>query len=267
VADTGIEFADLATEIANGGGSPLNPRVRLVDRLCAQTLELLLRTTGYNDDITLLATQRCTPTPPLCITADAPVLASHMVRTRFRGWLSTVGADPTDSSDLLHAISEFVENAAQHAYPIEVADGIMIEAMLDGFGNVQASVTDHGQWREHHAGDVQVGRGQGLALAEALVDQVRVTHNSHETTAALTRRLSRPAKFVTHPRLGAIIETKPRGGEFVTTANNAGHIVIAGDIDSRAASTLGQQIAIQSRAGTAPLTINLGAVTHLGRRA
>lgn len=258
------EFADLATEIANGGGFPLNPGVRPVDRLCSQTLELLLRTTGYNDDITLLATQRCTPTPPLRITADASVLASHTVRTRLRDWLSTVGTDPTDSSDLVHAISEFVENAAQHAYPIEVPEGIMIEAMLDGFGNVRASVTDHGQWREHHAGDVRMGRGRGLAMAEALVDQVRITHDRHGTTAALTRRLSRPAKFVTHPRLDAIIEKRPRGGEFVATANNAGHIVVAGDIDSRAASTLGQQIAIQSRAGTAPLTINLGAVTHLG---
>lgn len=33
----------------------LDAPARPIDRLCSDTLELLLRSTGYNDDVTLLA--------------------------------------------------------------------------------------------------------------------------------------------------------------------------------------------------------------------
>ena len=40
--------------------------------------------------------------------------------------------------------------------------------------------------------------------------------------------------------------------------------VVSGDIDSTTASTLDRQIAVESRSGIAPLTIDLSGVTHLG---
>ena len=52
--------------------------------------------------------------------------------------------------------------------------------------------------------------------------------------------------------------------EFVSVVGDAGHIVVSGDVDSTTASTLDRQIAVESRSGIAPLTIDLSAVTHLG---
>jgi anti-anti-sigma factor len=46
--------------------------------------------------------------------------------------------------------------------------------------------------------------------------------------------------------------------------SEAGHLVVSGDVDSNTASTLDRQIAVESRSGIAPLTIDLTRVTHLG---
>jgi anti-anti-sigma factor len=43
-----------------------------------------------------------------------------------------------------------------------------------------------------------------------------------------------------------------------------GRIAVSGDVDSNTASTLDRQIAVESRSGVAPLTVDLSAVTHLG---
>src|ERR1700758_1414611 len=110
VAST-AEFADLAAHIAGGsGGFFIDAGARPIDRICSETLELLLRSTGYNDDVTLLAVQRRTPLSPLHMTVDATIHAARAVRGRLREWLSGIGADSDDICDVVHAISEFVEN-------------------------------------------------------------------------------------------------------------------------------------------------------------
>ncbi|MBS2079302.1 PP2C family protein-serine/threonine phosphatase, partial [Mycobacterium tuberculosis] len=56
------EFAELAANIAGGQrGFVIESSMRTIDRICSETLELLLRSTGYSDDVTLLAAQRRTP--------------------------------------------------------------------------------------------------------------------------------------------------------------------------------------------------------------
>ena len=108
------EFAVLAANIVPGtGGFVLAGPARLVDRICSETSELLLRPTGYNDDVTLLAAQRRTPTPPLHMAVDATIHAARAVRAGFVKWLLEIGADSADVSDVVHAISEFVESAGR----------------------------------------------------------------------------------------------------------------------------------------------------------
>jgi anti-anti-sigma factor len=58
--------------------------------------------------------------------------------------------------------------------------------------------------------------------------------------------------------------TKPASSEFVSLVGEPGHIVVSGKVDSTTASTLDRQIAVESRSGIAPLTIDLSGVTHLG---
>jgi anti-anti-sigma factor len=257
------EFADLAANIAGGGGGfVIDAPVRPIDRICSETLELLLRSTGYSDDVTLLAAQRRTPPPPLRMTLDATIHAARAVRARLREWMSEIGADPADIADVVHAISEFVENAVEHGYTTEVSDGVVVEASLAGDGNLHASVIDRGRWKDYREGEQ--GRGRGLAMAEALVSHALVTRSDNGTTASLTHRLSRPANFVTDTMVTRAPYRRAINSEFVSLVGDAGRIVVTGDVDSNTASTLDRQIAVESRSGIAPLTIDLSGVTYLG---
>ena len=176
------EFADLTANIVRGaGGFVIDAPTRPIDRICSETLELLLRETGYSDDVTLLAAQRRTPPPPLHMTLDATIHAARAVRSRLRDWLSEIGAHSDDISDVVHAISEFVENAVEHGYGTEVPDGVVVDASLTGDGNLHVSVIDRGTWKDHREGEQ--GRGRGLAMAEALVSHAVVTRGEDGTTA------------------------------------------------------------------------------------
>lgn len=263
VAST-AEFAELAGNIAGGhSGFVIDSSARAVDRLCSETLEILLRSTGYNDDVTLLAAQRRTPPPPLQVTLDATIRTARVVRARLRDWMTEIGAVTDDISDIVHAISEFVENAVEHGYAgADVPDGVVVEASLTGDGQLHVSVTDRGQWKDHREGET--GRGRGLAMAEALVSHAHIAHGADGTTATVVHRLSRPANFITDALVGAASERLQTGSEFGSSVPEVGRIVVGGEIDADTAATLDRQIAVESRSGIASLTIDLSAVTHLG---
>jgi len=260
------EFAELAASIAAGHrGFVLDSPARPIDRICSETLELLLRSTGYNDDVTLLAAQRRTPPPPLRLTLDANLHTARTVRAHLRTWLSEIGADPDETSDVVHAVSEFVENAVEHGYGTAAShepQEIIVEAALAGDGNLYASVADYGTWKDYRAGEK--GRGRGLAMAEALVSQAQITHRAGGTTASLVHRLSRPVDFVADTLVTRVPHRRATGSEFVSVIGDDGRIVVSGDVDSETASILDRQIAVESRSGIASLTIDLSAVTHLG---
>lgn len=257
------EFAELAANIAGGQrGFVIESSMRAIDRICSETLELLLRSTGYSDDVTLLAAQRRTPPAPLHMTLDATLHAARAVRTRLRQWLAEIGATADDISDVVHAISEFVENSVEHGYATDVSDGVVVEAMLSGDGDLHISVIDRGRWKDHREGEA--GRGRGLAMAEALVSEAHVSHGPDGTTARVTHHLSRPADFVTDSLVSRATRQRTVNSEFVSAVTEPGRIVVSGDVDSNTASTLDRQIAVESRSGVAPLTIDLSAVTHLG---
>ncbi|KAA1249689.1 SpoIIE family protein phosphatase [Mycobacterium simiae] len=256
------EFADLAANIVNGGGFVMDASCRPIDRLCSETLELLLRSTGYNDDVTLLAVQRRIPIPPLHVTVDATIFAARQIRALLRAWLTQIGADATDISDVVHAVSEFVENAVEHGYGTEVSDGIVVDAALGCDGRLRASVVDHGTWKDYREGGK--GRGRGLAMAAALVSESQVSHNAGGTTATITHLLSRPAQFITDAAVSSTTYQPTIDTEFVSLVADPGRIVVRGDVDGYAAATLDRQIAVESRSGLASLTIDLSGVTHLG---
>jgi serine phosphatase RsbU (regulator of sigma subunit)/anti-sigma regulatory factor (Ser/Thr protein kinase)/anti-anti-sigma regulatory factor len=257
------EFADLAATIAAGRrGFVIDEPTRPIDRICSETIELLLRSTGYNDDVTLLGAQRRTPPQPLHMTVDATIQAARVVRSRLRQWLGEIGADASDISDIVHAISEFVENSIEHGYSTEVSGDVVVEATLTGDGNLRAAVSDRGHWKDYREGSR--GRGRGLAMAEALVSESHVSHGAGGTTATVVHRLSRPANFIADTVVSRGTYRQPIDNEFVSMVSDAGRIDVSGDVDSITASTLDRQIAVESRSGIASLTIDLSAVTHLG---
>jgi anti-anti-sigma factor len=263
LAASTAEFADLAARTLGGGGLPLDNAARPIDRLCSQTLEMLLRTSGYGDDVTLLAAQRRRPPVPLHLTVNAALAAAGAVRVQLRQWLAAVGADPTDMMIVVQTISEFVENAAVHAYATEVADSIVVRAALGDDGKLRASVTDNGRWKPRNE-DAASSGGRGLALAEAMVSDMRLTHDDHGTTAALAHQLARPARIVTDPQVNPAAGKQSANYEFTIAADEPGHVVVSGDIDTLSAAALAGRLATESRANTRPVTIDLSAVTHFG---
>ena len=120
------EFAVLAANIVPGtGGFVLAGPARLVDRICSETSELLLRPTGYNDDVTLLAAQRRTPTPPLHMAVDATIHAARAVRAGFvNGCWRSAPIPPTSLTSCTQSPSSW---RAQ-----------VVEASLAGDGNLHA---------------------------------------------------------------------------------------------------------------------------------
>jgi anti-anti-sigma factor len=196
------------------------------------------------------------------MTLDATLRAARAVRSRLRDWLREIGAHSDDISDVVHAISEFVENAVEHGYGTDVPDGVVVDASLTGDGNLHVAVIDRGTWKDHRAGEQ--GRGRGLAMAEALVSHAVVTRGKNGTTATVTHRLTRPANFVTDTIATRAPRQRPINSEFASVLREPGYIVVIGDVDSNTAGTLDRQIAVESRSGIAPLTIDLSGVTHLG---
>ena len=261
LAASTTEFADVAVRVVDGSAFPIETSTRPVERLCSQTLELMLRTTGYSDDVTLLAVQRRTPPPPLNLTVDADVGAAREVRAALRAWLSDIGADDMDVLIIVQIICEFVENSFEHGYRSLPADGIDVHATLDDDGMVHAAVTDRGQWKTP---SVDPGlRGRGLMLADALATESRVVGSDSGTTASIAHRLTRPVRIVADPEVGPVAE-QASAPEFSAEIADDGRLVIAGDVDNATAPSLGTQISRQSRSGTFPLSVDLSSVTHLG---
>lgn len=261
LAASTTEFADLAASIVAGGGFPIGD-ARPIERLCTQTLELLLRTTGYSDDVTLLAAQRTTRPSPLHLTLAATPEAAGVVRAELRRWLTDLGADSGDVMSVVHAVSEYVENAAEHAYQGQQSGSIMVEAALTNDGTMQASVADRGRWKTPST--AASTRGRGLALANMLGTQSRIVGSDHGTTVQLSHRLSRPVHIVTDPQIAHVGAATTTSDATFGMFEQDGRIVVTGEVDSRSAPTLAGRITAKSKAGTLPVTVDLSAVTHLG---
>jgi anti-anti-sigma factor len=261
LAASTAEFADLAARVLGGSAFPIETATRPVERLCSQTLELMLRTTGYSDDVTLLAAQRRTPPPPLNLTLEADIGAAREVRAALRSWLSVIGADDMDVLIIVQIICEFVENSFEHGYRSTPGDGIDCDATLDDDGMVHATVTDRGQWKTPSADPGM--RGRGLMLADALATESRVVGSNTGTTASITHRLSRPARIVTDPNVVPVAE-RTNAPEFSAEVVEDGCLVVTGDVDNETAPSLAALISRQSRSGTFPLSVDLSPVTHLG---
>lgn len=264
VSASTTEFADLAANVMSGGGFPIG-NARPIERLCTQTLELLLRATGYNDDVTLLAAQRIAQPSPFHVTLGATPEAAGIVRAELRSWLTDLGAESSDVLAVVHALSEYVENAAEHAYKDQTPGSITVDAELSWEGMVHASVSDHGSWRTSSI--APSSRGRGLALADMLGTQCEVVGSKQGTTARFSLRLSRQVRIVTDPKIAHIAVAAAEAVDSFSVFEGNGAVMVTGEVDSATSSVLAGQITAFSRSGTRSLTIDLNAVTHLGSAA
>ncbi len=259
-AGSTVELAQVAADSAAGRAlhAPDDPPV---ERVCSQSVELLVRATGHRDDITLLAAQRVEPPPALDLILPAEPASLRLSRAEIGAWLARLGADEQDVFQLQHAFGELLTNAIEHAPDGDPATPVRLVASLDRHGCLEARVTDHGRWREPAR---QSFRGRGLAMTSQLVDDLRVEPADAGTVATVRHTLSRPARTPAGTPAPAparpVAEPEFRISEL---DGDGGDVRVEGPVDALTADRLHHDLLRRSRGGTLPLAVDLTGVTHL----
>lgn len=168
---------EAASRPANPAEGPLADRV----------YRALLDEASLEDDVALLATESLPlgPTMELTLQASASVLAG--LRRTLGRWLAGHEVGNEDAFGITLAASEAAGNAIEHAYGAREA-AFTVACTRDDRG-VQIVVRDTGHWREARP----YGRGRGLGIMRALVDEVEVDRGERGTTVTLRKRLPRSA--------------------------------------------------------------------------
>lgn len=155
--------------------------------LCDAMVSVMTDRTARDDVAVLAAALAERPAERLALTIDSAPTALAPMRRELARWLSSIHADGAAIDDLVLACSEACSNAVEHAYGL---DGGPIEVQADvADAGIVVSVRDRGRWQERR----HVGRGRGLDLIDACVDQHTITHDEGGTVVTMTRALTTAA--------------------------------------------------------------------------
>jgi len=144
--------------------------------------DLLVEATGLEDDIALLAIESLPMGPRMEITLEAqPGVLAGLRRTLGR-WLMGEGVGANDLFNITLATSEAAANAVEHAYGAREATFRVVCVHEDG--EIRITVTDEGRWRAARP----YGRGRGLAIMRALVDEAEIERLTTGTRVTLIKR-------------------------------------------------------------------------------
>jgi len=258
-AQGGSELAEAAAHVRNeldGGPS--------AQRFCDAILTLLVRSTGYRDDVTLLAAHRHPPLGEVDLTLpDAPV-AVTTTRTALDAWLSALGVDGLTATAIQHAVGEVVTNAVEHAYADRPGgpNTVDVHVELTATGVVEIAVTDHGRWRA--LADPPY-RGMGLTMAVELVDDVRIERGRSGTTVRLRHRPRRAVTMSTRPAGTPIaaMPDEPFLAALTPDDDPDAVLVVHGPVDAAGAVELRDQLRSATGNGTVSRSVDLSRVTLL----
>ncbi len=259
-ADPEAEFAQVAADAA-AGRALRDPSATAAERVCTQTLELLVRAGGHADDITLLAAQRVPAVPELVLDLPAQPAALRGARGEMAAWLAAAGAAENDVFVLQHAVGELATNAIEHAFGgVFGRDVVEIRMRLLASGLVEATVTDHGGWRVPERRET---RGRGLALTAQLVQSLRVEPGGVGTVATVRHPLLRPARLL--PGVERPAPERSRDGAATITEINddEARVRVTGPLDAETAPDVRTELLRRSRGGTVPMTVDLSGIAHL----
>jgi serine phosphatase RsbU (regulator of sigma subunit)/anti-sigma regulatory factor (Ser/Thr protein kinase)/anti-anti-sigma regulatory factor len=264
-AQSTVELAQAAADIAadramhREADSP-------AERVCTQTLELLTRVTGHNDDITLLVGQRVAPPAELDLRIAAVPESLSEIRRRFDQWLITARVADDDAHALRHAVVELATNAIEHAYidSPEIND-CSVSASLASSGCVHVRVSDRGRWRRPSP---SADRGLGLQLSEALMDGLRIEHDGEGTTVAVSLRPRQPARLLTAVEAASSPSTRtelpPSSVHFEDRGTETNpNLEVRGAIDASTVAEFDRALRRAGVTGTRSLAVDLTDVTHL----
>jgi anti-sigma regulatory factor (Ser/Thr protein kinase) len=150
---------------------------------CVLAVEQFVPPEGLRDDVAIVAVEN-SPIPEqlrLRLPAVATVLAP--LRRGVRRWLRSRGAREPDLTEIAMALNEACANAIEHAYSPSPAE-FSLEATVEDWV-VTIVVTDQGRLREPRG----QGRGRGLIMVRAAMDEVEVTSGESGTTVLMRRKL------------------------------------------------------------------------------
>lgn len=260
-------FAELA-EVASGAAAnrvmPAGAAVTATERVCQLTVELLTRT-GRADDVTALAAERLAePTPELHLRLPAEVASLTAIRRELRGWFAPLDPLPDDQDGVHMAVVEVVTNVIEHAYPPGQPGPIDFDLAIRPDGQLECVITDYGTWRPPDP--AAADRGNGLMVAEHMVDQLQISHpDSAGTVARLLHRLRHPAMLASATSTGEDLTTAP-GIPFSVTTEQDGRLArarVRGQVDVTTADEFGRRLLAACRGGTLPLRVDLSGVAEL----
>ena len=183
--DVGIKAA--AAVLSNARG------LRLAE--CAELITSELVDRAHDDDVAFLI-YRYAPAAGATAGAAAPLSVDlpadpdelYGLRITLRDWFTALGLGALAATELLHAIGEVASNAIEHGSRLDPDRNVAITGQQDP-GWIRVAITDRGQWVEPPADS---GRGRGLTLARALVDQLEISTTGAGTTVHLTKRTITP---------------------------------------------------------------------------
>ncbi|GAA1857747.1 sigma-F factor regulator [Pseudonocardia ailaonensis] len=270
IAASTVELAQVAADSVAGRSLRFG-ETSPVERACTHTLELLVRETGHDDDITLLAAQRVAAPAPFAEAWPAEVSAVPRSRAAISGWLADAGVDGQEALGVQHAVGELVTNAVEHAYPAGATGEIRVRLDLTAEGLLLAEVTDGGRWREASTDPRETfGRGRGLAMSRELADTLLVDRAPTGTTVTVTLTPMRPARLLTAGEIaaGSRPAASPPGEELFLVLDQPGgdgaaRIRVDGPVDITTAASLHAELRRRTQGGSRALTVDLTGVTHL----
>ena len=154
------------------------------EEACVAAVADLVPLEGLRDDAAIVALQNSPVPAELHLRLPAEPATLAQVRRILRRWLVEHGAGETDVAEVTIAVSEACANAIEHAYSPAPAT-----FELDAWGHnggITIAVRDKGQWRESRG----KGRGRGLSIIAAAMDDVQVDRLETGTEVVMRRHLS-----------------------------------------------------------------------------
>ncbi len=156
--------------------------------LCDHLVDSMLAIHTAHDDIAVLALQtQASELDPLHLEVSTDPTRLRDVRRDLAGWLRRAGVGQEDVEVAQMACHEACSNAIEHGYGF--GDGsFTIDARVED-SRVVLEVVDSGRWVERPDGPLP-HRGRGLALIEALMDAVKLSHDGGGTRVRMERSLT-----------------------------------------------------------------------------
>jgi PAS domain S-box-containing protein len=184
VEERGVSIDAGLEALRDAAREPADP-----DELCDHLVDTMLAIHPAHDDIAVLALQALPArAEPLHLEVSTDPTRLRDVRRRLGGWMRLTGASQEDVEIAQMACHEACSNAIEHGYGF--GDGsFTIDAHMEN-GKVVLEVADHGTWIERPGGGLP-HRGRGLALMEALMDAVQLSHEGGGTKVRMERGVTR----------------------------------------------------------------------------